>query len=108
MNPPVPVWATVQAEGCVLRLYVQPGAKRTEWVGLHGDWLKVRLAAPPVEGLANAALLALLAQTLGLRRNQVQLTHGDTSRQKTLWVQSPQPQRIPEVLNALIKEPGHD
>src|SRR6185437_12849927 len=40
----------------ILSLYIQPGAKRTEAVGLHGDALKIKLAAPPVEGAANDTL----------------------------------------------------
>jgi uncharacterized protein (TIGR00251 family) len=44
---------------------VQPGAKRTEIAGLHGEALKIRLAAPPVEGKANAALRAFIAERLG-------------------------------------------
>ncbi len=68
----------------LLHVLVQPGAKRTEAVGLHGDRWKVRLAAPPVDGKANAALLAWVAEVFGLPRASVLLTRGDTSRQKTV------------------------
>jgi uncharacterized protein (TIGR00251 family) len=50
-------WFRIHNEVLTLTLHVQPGAKRTEVVGLHGDALKIKLAAPPVEGKANEALL---------------------------------------------------
>ena len=78
------VWPCLQAgkHGVVLALSVVPGASRTELVGLHGDTLRVRLAAPPVDGKANEALLAWLAQSLGVPRRQVSLLRGATSRRK--------------------------
>ncbi|WP_249419254.1 DUF167 domain-containing protein [Hydrogenophilus thiooxidans] len=69
-------------EGVLLFLHVQPGAKRSAWAGRHGDALKVRIAAPPVEGKANAALSAFLAETFALRPSAVTLVGGDTSRTK--------------------------
>jgi uncharacterized protein (TIGR00251 family) len=65
---------------------VQPRASRTEVVGLHGDVLKVRLAAPPVEGAANEALLELLADALGVPRRSVRLVSGEASRGKVVEV----------------------
>lgn len=70
-----------------LSLHVQPGARTTGIVGLHGDRLKVRLAAPPVDGRANKALLAWLADLFGVPRSAVELTRGASSRQKTVRVQ---------------------
>ncbi|MDE2131479.1 MAG: YggU family protein [Betaproteobacteria bacterium] len=72
-----------EADGTlVLQLHVQPGAKRTGWAGLHGDAIKVRLAAPPVDGQANEALLRFLADTFGVPVRQVVLRAGAGSRQK--------------------------
>jgi uncharacterized protein (TIGR00251 family) len=65
---------------------VQPGAKRTEIAGIHGEALKIRLAAPPVEGKANAALRAFIAERLDVRIADVELVRGETSRSKTLRV----------------------
>jgi uncharacterized protein (TIGR00251 family) len=71
----------------MLRLHVQPGARRSEIAGLHGDCLKIRLAAPPVEGKANAALVAFLADLLGLSKAAIQLRSGAASRRKTVRVE---------------------
>lgn len=69
-----------------LVLHIQPGAKKTEVVGLHGDALKIRLAAPPVDGKANAALISFVAERLGLTKSAVTLKSGQTSRRKVLEV----------------------
>lgn len=79
-----------------LRLHVQPGARRTEVAGVHGDRIKIRLAAPPVDGKANAALRAFIAGAFGVPLRNVELTAGASSRQKTLRVAAPalRPDRI--------------
>lgn len=80
-------WLQREAAGSVLlSLHIQPGAKHTGIVGLHGEALKVRLAAPPVDGKANAALLAFMAEELGVPRSQVVLVGGAASRLKRLRV----------------------
>ena len=68
-----------------------PNAKRTEVVGLHDGALRVRLAAPPVDGKANDALTTWVAQRLGLPRRAVQLLRGASSRSKQLLVDQPLP-----------------
>ncbi len=68
----------------LLTLHIQPGAKKTEVCGLHGDALKIRLAAPPVDGKANAALLAFVADRLDLPKSAVSLKSGQTSRRKVV------------------------
>ena len=56
-----------EADGrATLTLHIQPGAKKTEVVGLHGDAVKIRLAAPPVDGKANQALIGFIAERLGV------------------------------------------
>ena len=65
-------WLREAPDGSVtLALYVQPGAKKTEFVGLHGEAMKVRLAAPPVDGKANRALCAFLADFCGVPKSAV-------------------------------------
>ncbi|HXV91356.1 MAG TPA: DUF167 domain-containing protein [Gemmatimonadales bacterium] len=70
----------------MLILQVQPRSPRTEVVGLHGDAIKIRLAAPPVDGAANAELVRFLAERLGVRRSDVAIVRGDTARRKTLRI----------------------
>jgi uncharacterized protein (TIGR00251 family) len=65
---------------------VQPRASRSEIVGLHGDALKVRLAAPPVGGAANVALVELLAEALGVPTRRVRIVSGTASRGKVVEV----------------------
>jgi len=69
-----------------IRVHVQPGAKRDELAGLYDESLKVRLTAPAVDNKANGALVNFLANLLGLKRSQVSLASGQTSRNKTLRV----------------------
>ncbi len=81
-------WLQRTADGAVvLSLHIQPGAKRSELAGLHGDALKIRLAAPPVEGRANAALAAFLAGLLGVPKSAVSLEAGTTSRRKRVRIE---------------------
>ena len=69
-----------------LSLHVQPGAKRNELAGIHGEALKIRLAAPPVEGRANQALLAYVAELFDVPLRQVEIKHGAQSRRKVVAV----------------------
>jgi len=76
-----------EADGAItLTVHVQPAGKRSEVLGLHGEALKIRLAAPAIEGRANAALLEFVAQRLGVPRAAVTLKSGQTSRRKVLLV----------------------
>jgi len=79
-------WLVAAGDGVTLRLHIQPGAKKTEVVGLHGEALKIRLAAPPVDGKANACLLAFLADRFGVAKSAVSLLSGDSSRAKRVHV----------------------
>lgn len=79
-------WFRKNAEGITLTLHIQPGAKRTEVAGLHGDALKIRVAAPPVEGAANAALLDFLKKRFAVPAAQIILKHGATGRHKVIEV----------------------
>lgn len=69
-----------------LPVHATPGAKRTEAAGAHGDALRVRLGAPPVDGKANAALIAWAAKAFGVPKSAVELLHGAAGRQKVLGV----------------------
>jgi uncharacterized protein (TIGR00251 family) len=82
-------WRRDDGGALVLTLHVQPGAKRTEVAGVHGDALKLRLAAPPVDGAANAELLRFLADAFGVPSRRVAIVRGATSRRKVVRVESP-------------------
>lgn len=71
----------------VLELHVQPGAKRTEAAGVHGDRVKIRLAAPPVDGAANDELVRFLADAFGVPKRRVTIVSGATSRQKRVRIE---------------------
>ncbi len=62
-------------------------AKRTEFVGLHGEALKIRLAEPPIDGKSNAVLISFLAIYLGVPIEAISILGGESSRHKILWVQ---------------------
>jgi uncharacterized protein (TIGR00251 family) len=93
-----PNWLRVTGTDVLLNLHVQPGAKRTEVVGPHGDALKIRLAAPPVEGKANAALLGFIAEKVGAGGTAVELVGGQTSRAKRVRIRDATPQQVLEGL----------
>ncbi|KAB2966389.1 DUF167 family protein [Zoogloea sp.] len=84
-------WSRAADGSLVLALHIQPGAKKTELAGLHGEALKIRLAAPPVDGKANAALVAFLAKTCGVSKSAVELVSGETSRAKRVRVRGVEP-----------------
>ena len=77
-----PSWLRVSGDDVVLTLHIQPGAKKTAVAGAHGEALKIRLNAPPVDGKANDCLIAYLADLLGLPKSRVVLESGQSSRSK--------------------------
>jgi len=70
-----------------IEVYVQPRASKTEIAGLHDGRVKIRLAAPPVDGAANAELVSFVAARLGIAKSNVRVVAGESSRRKTLEVQ---------------------
>lgn len=79
-----------QSDALLLHCHIQPGAKLTEVAGIHGDRLKIRLQAPPVDGKANEALIAFLAGEFGIAKSAISLVRGQSSRQKTVKINQPQ------------------
>lgn len=86
---------------CLLRLWIQPKASRTGWAGMHGDRLKLRVAAPPAENRANRELIGFLAKALGLATSKIELVAGSSSRGKTVRIEGIQANellaRIPDI-----------
>ena len=85
--------------GARVRVHVVPRASRTEVCGMQGDALKVRLQAPPVDGKANAALCAFVADAAGLPKRAVSVVAGETSRSKTLFAAGADPAALAAALN---------
>lgn len=73
----------------ILLCHLQPGAKRSEFAGIHGDRIKIRLNAPPVDGKANSQLIAFLSKAFGVKKNAVQIESGELSRQKRVRISTP-------------------
>jgi uncharacterized protein (TIGR00251 family) len=93
-----PDWCRVASDGVLsLVVHVQPGARATSVVGPHGDALKIRLAAPPVDGKANACLLEFVAQWLQVPRASVELAAGTGSRRKLLRVAGVSPEALARI-----------
>jgi uncharacterized protein len=104
----------VERDAVVLRVHVQPGAGRSAIVGRHGTSLKVRVAAPPVDGRANVGAAALIAETLGVKEGDVELVSGQRSRLKRFRISNVEAEdvelRLREALaeaDSRIGEPRH-
>jgi uncharacterized protein (TIGR00251 family) len=82
----MPAWLRAEAGGVALEILVQPRASRTRVVGEHDGRLKVQLAAPPVDGEANQALVEFLAGALSVRKADVTIARGESGRRKTVRV----------------------
>jgi len=82
-------WYRWDGSDLILHLHVQTRAKINELAGIHGDALKIRLTAPPVEGKANESLRAFLSEQCGVAKSQVTVISGDTSREKRVRIASP-------------------
>lgn len=88
MNTPTESWYQKAGGIITLTLYVQPGSKHNEIVGLHGDALKIKLATQPIEGRANKALLHYIANLFNVTLSQVTLKRGEKSRYKIIEIQA--------------------
>lgn len=84
-----------EADDLVLLCHLQPGAKRSEVAGLHGERIKIRLNAPPVDGKANNQLIAFLSQLFAVPKHAVQIESGELSRQKRVRIK--EPKRMPKL-----------
>jgi uncharacterized protein (TIGR00251 family) len=96
---PMP-WLRFEDSTVTLTLHLQPGAKKTGFAGLHGDALKVKIQAPPVDGKANKALLRFLAESFAVSLQQVSLLQGDTCRRKCVEINNVK--HLPEILKSYI------
>jgi uncharacterized protein len=90
------------SEGCVLPVRAQPGAKKARVLGEQAGALKVAVTAPPQDGRANQALLEALRELLGLRRSQVELLSGETSRDKRFLIRGVSKEDLEQRIGRLL------
>jgi uncharacterized protein (TIGR00251 family) len=94
------------ASGVTLAVRAQPGAKKTAITGVYGEGLaaqlKIAVHAPPLEGRANQALIAFLAETFAVPKNAVELVNGELSRSKVLLLRGVTAEKATDVLNKLL------
>ena len=102
-------WYRLEKNGDLsLRLYVQPGSKKTAVAGYFAEALKIRLAALPVEGQANAALLTFLAKILKLPKSRICLQRGQSCRHKEVRISHCTQEELHQLLNSLNPEQGRE
>lgn len=94
----VPAWLLVSGDTVIVTIHAQPGARSPGIAGEHGDALKIRVKAPPVDGKANHALAEFLARTLAIPASQVSLLSGDSSRRKRFRLEGISPAGVVERL----------
>ncbi len=80
-------WITQTSRGVVLNIHATPRASAAGIQGLHGDALKIRLRAPPVDGKANAALITYLADVFGIPGRNISILSGETGRRKRVLLE---------------------
>jgi uncharacterized protein (TIGR00251 family) len=96
----------VEKDAIVLHVHVQPRAGRTAVVGRHGDAVKLRVAAPPVDDRANTAVAELLADLFGVKAGDVELAAGATSRLKRFRLKGVDVEEIDARLDAAVDDQG--
>lgn len=87
------------ANSARINVYVQPRASKTVVAGMHDGCVKIRLAAPPVDGAANAALVEFVAEQVSVAKSRVRITAGLTSRRKTVEVDGVTPEELAGALS---------
>lgn len=96
---------TDHPEGCILSVRAQPGARRNALVGEQAGALKVAVTAPPDKGRANDAIIDVLAESLGLKRGQIELIQGMASRQKKFFLRGISADALKRKLDAVLPVP---
>ena len=94
------LWIRETADGTLFKVAVQPRGSKNTIVGVHGDALKIRLTAPPVEGAANKMCIGFLAETLRVPKSAIEIVHGHGSRSKMVLVRSLAKKQVEALLHA--------
>lgn len=96
-------WIRETAKGVLLPVRAVPRASKNEIQGIHGDALKIRLQAPPVEGKANQALIRFLSEMLEIPRSQMSVASGETGRNKSVLITGVIKEELVRRLNCKMK-----
>jgi len=94
------LWIREVPEGVIFKVSVQPRSSRNEIAGLQDDAVKIRLTAPPIEGAANKMCIEFLAKSLKVRKSDVEIIRGQSSRTKKVLVRSVSRDRIASFFRA--------
>ena len=86
----------------IFYIHVVPGSAKSEIVGIQDEALKLKIAAPPVEGRANAECIRFLSETLGIKKNQVTITSGHRSRKKIVAIEGLNSRDAMSILSGLL------
>lgn len=97
----MPSWICPYQSGSLLRLSIRPGARRSAVHGLHGERLKLQIAAPPRDGEANQELVRFLSELLGVRKMDVEILRGSSGRSKDVIVALPV-EKVLTLLSSLL------
>lgn len=89
----------ITKEGFVLKVVVVPGSSKNKIVGLHGDRLKIKIQAPPVDGKANLAIIDFLAKTLKIKKMSLSIVRGETSKSKDVLILEVTKEQLEGLLN---------
>ncbi|MBE1276139.1 DUF167 family protein YggU [Enterovibrio baiacu] len=96
-----PAWH--ENDDLILRLYIQPKASRDQWMGQHGEEIKLAITAPPVDGKANAHLTKFLSKQFKVAKGQIDIEKGELGRHKQVRIHDPviYPDAISDLISAL-------
>ncbi len=97
-------WLTVAGEVLQLSLMVSAGAKRSEIIGLYQESLKIRIAAPAVDGAANRAVIDFFAKLLKIKKSSLKITKGDFNKRKVIAISSQNLQATRDILLAVVQK----
>jgi uncharacterized protein (TIGR00251 family) len=92
------MWIRSRGGDTIIACKVKPNAHKDSIEGVEGDYLKIKLASPPVEGKANEALIKLIAKRLDVAKSRISLSHGEKARIKTLMIQNMGPKEVAQAL----------
>ena len=101
-------WAVKKGDHCLIQIHVQPGAKVSGPVGLHGNRLKWKLNAPPVDGKANSELICSIADFFQIKKSNISIRSGDSSRTKTLQISGVNLDQLISTLSEKLSPIGHN